>query len=146
MKRVFVSLSFMLAVGLTTAFADNHTDVNSKIKQSFDKEFTEAKLISWDEAGSYQIARFILHAHAAIAYFNEDGELLGCARSILFNELPMAAIKSFEEKYTGGYFTEIAEILNSEGTFYSATVTTINKSYHIKADANGSILKRTRIK
>jgi len=124
MKRIFVSLSFMLTVGLTTAFADNKTDVSSKIKESFKKEFTEVESVTWDEIGPYQIARFIFHNHAAIAYFNEDGELLGSARTILFDELPLTVIKSFEGKFSGAGFIEILEVSNIEGTSYIITVET----------------------
>jgi hypothetical protein len=54
MKRIFVSLSFMLAVGLTTVFAGDKTDVNSKIKESFKKEFAGAESVKWDEVENYQ--------------------------------------------------------------------------------------------
>jgi hypothetical protein len=146
MKRILLSLSFMLAVGLTMAIADNKTDINSKTKLSFKTEFTGVQLVHWDTVGNYQIARFTFHDHATIAYFSKDGELLGSARSILFDELPLAVIKSFEEKFAEGDFTDILEIFNSDGTFYSTTVTTMNKRYHVKVDADGSVVKSFRIK
>ena len=146
MKRIFVSLLFMLAVGLTTALADNKTDVNSKIKQSFKKEFTAAEFVSWDEVGNYRIARFVFHDHAAIAYFTEDGELLGSARTILFNQLPIAVIKSFEKNFDGANFIEVSEISNMEGTSYVIKAETRNKLYHVKLNANGNILDSFRIK
>jgi hypothetical protein len=146
MKRIFVSLSFILAVGLTTAFADNKTDVSSKVKESFKKEFTEAELVTWDKVETYQMARFVFHDHAAIAYFNEDGELLGSARTIVFNELPLTVIKSFERKFSGADFTEISEISNIEGTSYVIVVETKSKQYHVKVNPNGSILNSFRIK
>ena len=146
MKRIFVSLSFMLAVGLTTAFADNKTDVSSKIKESFKKEFTEAESVTWDAVETYQIARFVFHNHAVIAYFSQDGELLGSARTILFNELPLTVIKSFEGKFSEANFTEISEVSNIEGTSYVMTVEIKNKQYHVKVNPNGNILTSYRIK
>jgi hypothetical protein len=145
MKRIFVSLSFMLAVG-STAFADNKADINSKIKQSFKNEFTGAQFVAWDELGNYQIARFIFHDHAAIAYFNEDGELLGSARTILFNQLPMAVIKSVEKNFDGADFIEVSEISNIEGTSYVIKVETKDKLYHVKVNPDGNILNSFRIK
>jgi hypothetical protein len=67
--------------------------------------------VHWDNLDNYPIASFIFHDHATIAYFSEDGELLGSARTILFNQFPLAVIKSFEEKFSGGDFTETTEIL-----------------------------------
>ncbi len=69
MKRIFVSLSFMLAVGLTTAFAGEKTDVNSKIKESFQKEFVGAELLKWDKVEKYQKATFVFHDHAGNRLF-----------------------------------------------------------------------------
>jgi hypothetical protein len=154
MKRIFVSLSFMLAVGLTTAFADNETDVSSKVKESFKKEFIEAEFVTWSkvefvtmgEVATYQMVRFVFHNHAEIAYFDEDGELLGSARSILFDELPLAVIKSFERKFSGADFREILEVSNIEGTSYVITEVTKNKQYHVKVNPNGGIMNRFRIK
>lgn len=146
MKKIIVSVSCMLAIGLTTAFADNKTDVNSKIKQSFKKEFSGAELVTWTKIEDYQMARFIFYDHAAIAYFNEDGELLGSARNVLFDELPLTVIKAFDNKFADADVTEILEISNTDGISYLATVERKNKRYYVKVSTEGNILNTIRIK
>lgn len=84
MKKIFVSLSLMLALGLTTVLANDKTDVNGKIKESFKREFAGAESVKWDEVEDYQMATFVFLCHRVIAYFNQDGELLGSTRDILF--------------------------------------------------------------
>ena len=146
MKKVFVSLSFILAVGLTTAIAGDKTEVNGKITQSFEKEFTGAEFVTWTNVNGYKMARFVFHDHATIAYFNEDGELLGSARNVLFDQLPLPVIKLFEKDFAGADFTDISEISNDDGTFYVIKVDTKNRQYHVKVNAYGNILNYTRIK
>ena len=146
MKRIFVSLSFMLVVGSTTVFAGDKTDVNGKIKASFKTEFAGAELVKWDAVENYQKATFLFHDHPVIAFFDEDGALLGSARNVLYNQLPLAIIKSFDKRFAGAKFLEMYEISNSEGTSYGITFETQNKCYHVKVNINGNFLSSVKIK
>jgi len=146
MKKIFVSLSFMVTLGLTTVRATDNFDVNSKIKESFKKEFAGATLIKWEKDKDFQRATFVLYDHLVIAYFNTDGELLGSARNVFFYEVPMAVIKSIGENFAGINPIEVLEVSNTEGTFYRITIEKQNKRYHIKASADGNILEVFKIK
>ncbi len=146
MKRIIVSLSLILLVGSTTLFAKDKTDVNDKIKESFKKEFSGAELVKWERVKDYQKATFGYLGHRVIAFFNQDGELLGSLRDILFDQLPMAVIKSFDIHYAGADFIEIHEITNLEGTRYRLTMETQNKRFHVKTDTDGNILEVVKIK
>jgi len=146
MKKIFVSLSFIVTLGLTTVRATDNFDVNSKIKESFKKEFAGATLIKWEKDKDFQRATFVLYDHLVIAYFNTDGELLGSARNVFFYEVPMAVIKSIGENFAGINPIEVLEVSNTEGTFYRITIEKQNKRYHIKASADGNILEVFKIK
>ena len=146
MKKIFVSLSIMITVGLTTVLANDNFKVNDKIKESFKKEFAGATSVKWGKERNFQTATFVFYDHLVIAYFNTDGELLSSARNVLFYELPMAVIKSFDKNFAGINPTEMIEFSNTEGTFYKLTIEKQNKRYNIKADANGNILSIVKIK
>jgi len=140
MKKIFVSLSFMITLGLTTVRATDNFDVNYKIKESFKKEFAGATLVKWKKDRGFQRATFVLFDHLVIAYFNTDGELLGSARNVFFYEAPMAVIKSIGENFAGIDPIEVIEVSNTEGTFYRITMETGNKRYDITASADGNLL------
>jgi len=146
MKRIFVSLSFILLVGSTAVFAGDKTDVNAKIKESFKKEFAGVESVNWDEVGNYQRAAFLFHDRPEVAFFDEDGELLGSARNVVYDQLPLAIIKSFDKRFAGAKFLEMYEISNSEGTSYGITFETQNKCYHVKVNINGNFLSSVKIK
>ena len=146
MKRIFVSLSFMLVVGSTTVFAGDETEVNGKIKESFKKEFAGAEFVKWDEVENYQRATFIFHNHPVIAFFNEGGELLGSARNVLYDQLPLTVIKSFDKRFAEADFLEMYEISNVEGISYGITFETENKRYHVKVNTDGNFLSAIKIK
>ena len=146
MKKIFISLSLMVTVGLTTVLANDNFTVNDKIKESFKKEFVGATSVKWKKEKDFQTATFVFYDHLVIAYFDTDGELLSSARNVLFYELPMAVIKSFDKNFAGINPTEVIEISNTEGTFYRLTIERQNKRYNIKADASGNILGIVKIK
>jgi len=146
MKRIFVSLSFMLAVGLTTVFAGEKTGVNSKIKESFKKEFAGVESVVWNKVENYQKAAFLFNGHPVIAFFDEDGELLGSARNILYEQLPLTVVKSLDKRFEGAEFLGIYEISNIEGTSYGMTLETQNKRYHVKVNTDGYLLSVVKIK
>jgi hypothetical protein len=140
MKKIFVSLALIVTVGLTTVFATDEPDVSNRVKQSLKKEFVGAMSITWSQVGDYQRALFVLDAHRVEAYFNADGEMLGFARGVLFNELPMVVSKSLDKRFPGADFIDAREVSNADGVSYWLTVETAGKSYRVKVDPAGSIL------
>ena len=145
MKKIFVSLSIMLAIGLTTVLA-NDEPLSDKVKESFKKEFVGAKSVKWNHIGDYQMASFVFGGHRAEAYFNADGELEGSVRDLLFNELPLLAMRSLERRFATADIIDILEVSNKEGTSYLLKVETLNKLFRVKLDINGSFLVVNKIK
>ncbi len=47
MKKIIVSLSLILAVGLTPVLARDETGAGKKAKESFEKEFVGAVFVEW---------------------------------------------------------------------------------------------------
>jgi len=146
MKRIIVSLSLMLAVGLTTVLANYRTSVNDLVKESFKKEFPGVESVKWSDQGDYQKATFVFTGHRSVAYFNTDGELEGSARDLFFDQLPLAVMRSFDKRFAGADFFNVLEVTNIEGTSYHLTLELKNKRYRVKADAGGIILEVVKVK
>ena len=146
MKRIFVSLSFMLAVGLTTVFANDEINVSDKVKEAFKKEFARAESVKWSDLGDYQLATFVFGSHRMEAYFNTDGELQGSVRDLLFDQLPLAVMRSFDNRFAGADISDIREITNTEGTSYRLTVESQHKKYHVKVDTGGNFSEIVKVK
>ena len=146
MKKIFVWLLFLLAGGSTAVFAEKKTEVNGRIKESFEKEFAGAESVKWDAVENYQRATFLFHEHPVIAFFAEDGELLGSARTVRYEQLPLTVLKSFDNRFAGAHFTEMYEISNAEGTSYGITFETQNKRFHVKVNTNGNFISSVKLK
>ena len=145
MKTIIVTMSFIM-LGLTTAFADGTPKVNNTIQQSLNREFTGYESVKWRKVKEYQEATFIFHESPVVAYFNEDGDLLGSARDIIAEQLPLSVMQSFDKHLASFEISEITEITNEEGTSYWLTVEKGNKTYNVKANTAGEIIRFIAIK
>lgn len=141
MKKIILSLSLLLAIAVTTAFAETGPVINEKVKESFKKEFSEAKVVEWKEAGEYVSATFVLWDLRAVAYFTPDGQLVGCVRTLFYNQLPLAAIKILDRKLIHASILEVEEISNSTGTYYKLTIEENKIRHEVRVDAGGNMVE-----
>lgn len=147
MKRILVSLLVMLTVGVTAVFADDEPGVSKKVKESFKREFAEAKSVKWSNQGDYQVVTFVFDDQRAVAYYNtESGELDGTARYLMFSQLPLTVMRSFDKKFDRTAFISALEVSNAEGNFYRIIVVTQNKTYSVKVTADGYIQGMVKLK
>src|SRR6186713_3580706 len=110
MKKTFVTLFALLTIGIRVSLADPITNVDPKILSAFQKEFSFAKNVKWEEEGNLARVVFLLNDQGITAWYNSDAELVTTARNILYNQLPISIIRSLEKKYAGADLFAITEI------------------------------------
>jgi hypothetical protein len=145
MKRVFLSLSLMLTVAVTT-FANDETGVNDLVRQSFKKEFARAEYVTWSDMGTYFKATFILGGHRAEAYFNTEGVFAGSVRDLFYDQLPLAVIKTVDSKFTDAGILDVREVASPEETTYRITLEMDGKKYCLKVNTGGNITETEKVK
>lgn len=147
MKKIFVSLSLLLAVAGSTAFANVIIiDPNPGVAEVFKKEFAGAENVTWSRQDDYQKATFVLAGHRVIAYFNEENEFAGCIRDILYDQLPLIVTKAIDKKFPGAEMLDVREITNNDGTSYLLRADWNNKKYKVKITSDGNITDVEKLK
>jgi hypothetical protein len=141
MQKIFFLVVILFTIGLTPVLANDCPGNNCRAAETFNKEFKGATNVSWTKKGEYQEARFVFHEHTFVAYFTDEGELLGTVRDVLFQALPLSVLKTFERQYPAAYYVMIHEVVNEDGTYYWLTLEKGNRRYHVKSDVNGNLLK-----
>ena len=137
MKNFFLSLSLLLTVAVSTAFANEKN--NPGVLEVFKQEFAGAQNVSWSWQEGYQKATFVLGGHRAIAFFTEANEFAGCMRDLFFDQLPISVMKAVDNRFAAADFQEVTEITNSNGTSYQLIAEMNNRKYKIKVNASGDI-------
>jgi len=145
MKKSIIVFSAILSVITATAFVGAKPGGNPA-EATFQKEFNGATNVQWTEGKDVISAAFILSDSRIIAYFTSDGELLGTARNVLFNQLPLAVVKEINNRYGNAPIADIIEYTTGLQTYYGMYVDTPTKHLKVKITSEGDVTveKRTR--
>lgn len=146
MKKTFVTLLALLTIGITVTIADPVTQVDPNILSAFQKEFSFAKNVSWQEDGSLTRVNFVMNDQGITAWYNSKAELVTTARNILYNQLPISVMRSLDKQYEGAGIFGITEINRNDETYYQLKVEKRGKKYLLKASPSGNIVVLKRIK
>ncbi len=137
MKRSIIVFSAILSVITATAFVGSKG--GNPAEATFQKEFSGATDVRWNEGKDVISATFVLSDSRIIAYFTTEGELLGTARNVLFNQLPLAVIKEINNRYGNAPIFDIVEYTSGTDPFYGMMVDTPTKRLKLKISAEGEV-------
>jgi hypothetical protein len=145
MKKFIIALAAVVTLISTTAFADRKEKINPALT-TFQNEFKGATDVKWEQRKESIRAAFVLNNFRVEAYFSYTGELLGTARNILFNQLPLAVIKEINKRYGSAPVYNITEYSIGTETFYNMTMDLPKKQLKLKATSSGDITVEGKIK
>jgi hypothetical protein len=145
MKRSIIVFAAILTVITATAFVGARPGGNPA-EATFQKEFTGATNVKWNEGKDVISASFNLSESRIIAYFTTEGELLGTERNVLFNQLPLAVIREINNRYGNAPISDIVEYTSGIDTFYGMYVDTQTKHLKLKISSEGdvTVVKKTK--
>ena len=146
MKKTFVTLFTLITIGITVSLAAPGSDVDPKILSAFQKEFSFAKNVKWEEEGNLTRVNFSLNDQGIVAWYNSNGELITTARNILYHQLPISVMRSLDKEYAGAGIFGIVEISRNEETWYQVQAEKKGKKYLLKANPSGNITLLKKIK
>jgi hypothetical protein len=146
MKKTFVTLFALLTIGITASLADPIINIDPKILSAFQKEFSFAKNVKWEEEGNLARVIFSLNDQGITAWYNSDAELVTTARNILYNQLPISVMRSLDKEYPGADIFGIVEISRNNETYYQIRADRKSKKLLLKASPSGNITVMKKIK
>jgi len=146
MKKTFVTLFTLITIGITVSLAAPGSNVDPKILSAFQKEFSFAKNVKWEEEGNLTRVNFSLNDQGIVAWYNSNGELITTARNILYHQLPISVMRSLDKEYAGAGIFGIVEISRNEETWYQVQAEKKGKKYLLKANPSGNITLLKKIK
>ncbi|TMI95234.1 MAG: hypothetical protein E6H06_07405 [Bacteroidetes bacterium] len=145
MKKFIIAFGAALTLISTTAFAGGKEKVNPALS-TFQNEFKGATDVKWQQGKNVITAGFNFNGLRTEAYFTYDGELLGTARNVLFNQLPLAVIKQIDTRFGTAPVYDIIEFSAGSETFYQMIVELPKKKLEVRATSGGDISVLRKIK
>ena len=145
MKKIIVTIAVSI-FGLSSSFANGNPTIDPKIISAFEKEFSFAKNVKWGSKEELTQVSFLINDQAVTAWYNSDAELVTIARNLLYNQMPISAIKSLEKNYSNAAFFGIMEVIRNGEVYYQVTAETKKKTLVLRVTPAGSISVKKRIK
>ena len=69
------------------------------VSNSFQRDFQNAKNVSWEEIDGTYVATFSARRNQAMAYYQNDGKLIGIGKLVNADDLPEEIMKNFVKRY-----------------------------------------------
>jgi hypothetical protein len=138
MKKLFIAALIIVAAG-SSAFATDASNVNNKVKISFEAQFAGVKNVSWTAKETYIKASFTLADENVEAFFGTDGELIGLSRKVDLKKLPLNAIQRIKKDYASYTVTDAIEFDQDGDKSYYVSLEDGAKKQILQVSLYGSV-------
>jgi hypothetical protein len=118
MKKLIIAAAMFVSA---SAFAAKE-EVNEKVLNAFNTDFTSAQKVEWTISSDYFKASFDMNGQRVFAYYNTTGELMGLTRNIPSSQLPVKLQSNLKKNYDSYWISDLFEVSNSDGTSYYVTL------------------------
>jgi hypothetical protein len=143
MKKSIIGLAVVTGFATKTAFTRS-VDPNPNVLHAFQSQFKDATNVKWQDRSEFAKVHFIFNGSQVEAYYELNGELIGTARTILFNQLPLAASKAVENRFPQSAFYDLTEYAKEGELFYVLTVEQESRKLTVKLSPSGELTVEKR--
>jgi hypothetical protein len=134
MKKRILLLSIVLVSFTAFSFAADVPAISKNVISSFNKQFSNARDIKWENQANFSRAEFTMNDMVLFAYFNNNGELLAITRFISPNQLPLQIYSSLKSNYADYWVSDLFEIQTENGTSYYITIQNADQILILKSE------------
>jgi hypothetical protein len=136
MKKRILIFALMLT-GISYSFANTTDGITKRATASFSKDFSNAKNIKWERKHDYMLATFSMNNEVMFAYYTSEGELIGVARNILSDKLPISQLVNLKKNYVGYWISNLFEVNKNGITTYYITLENANEKLALRSSGDG---------
>ncbi len=119
MKKRILTLSVAIITTISSAFANNTDNIGKNVTLAFSKDFSNAREVKWEKVQNLVKVTFMMNNQTMFAYYSAGGELLGLARNISPDSLPINQLTSLRKHYSDYWVSDLFELnADGESTYY----------------------------
>ena len=138
MKQVILSIATVLMMGASAFAGSNNDNVNQQAKQSFQKDFSTARNISYEQKTDYVKVTFTINDQVLFAYYNNNGQLQAVVRNIVSDQLPITLLTDLKKSYSDYWISDLFEVASDDQTTYYITLESKDKTVILKSEGTSS--------
>jgi hypothetical protein len=136
MKKTIIAAALSLVLGFSAAFANEGTPLSAEISSSFNKEFTNAQNVNWQNKEQQSIASFTWNNQILHAYYSEDGQLNLLMHNIVSDNLPVMLLGQLKNNYNGYWISDLYEAVTNGHSSYYATIENADQKMALKSESS----------
>jgi len=146
MKKIILSISTVLMMGISAFAANTNDEVNQLAVNSFHKEFANAKNVVWEQKQDFIKATFTMNEQVLFAYYNNNGDLQAVVRNLVSSQLPINLLTDLKKEYNGCWISELFEIASDNQTTYYVTLENADRKIVLRSNSteNWSVYAKTK--
>ncbi|MDB5232867.1 MAG: hypothetical protein JWN76_3672 [Chitinophagaceae bacterium] len=136
MKKLFIAVVAVIALG-TSAFA---ADVNVHVDSKFKSQFGNVSDVKWTISTEYSKASFISNGERMEAYYDNSATLIATCKAVAIEKLPLRAQKKIQKSFAGYQLKECIGVDSAEdGITYYASLSNGSKNIILQIGQLGSV-------
>ena len=121
-KKILTCMAAFLLMANILLANTRDTMVPESVATAFSYNFSYATEVQWEGWGNYYKATFVQNDHTMYVFYSDDAELMGIAKNITFDELPVLLQAGLKNKYPEFWITELAKYVIADKTGFLVTI------------------------
>ena len=136
-KAIIASCALLLTLTLSS-FTRPADKISSEVNSSFQKEFRNARIISYEISPNYTRLNFSMNDLVLSAFYSANGELLALTHNILTTQLPVKLMLGVKDDYSDYWVTGLFEMNSREENVFYLTLENANVELTLKSVNNAA--------
>ena len=133
MKKLIAIAALIIATASTGAFANDDHRISKETAASFNKDFSAANQVTWQQQDGYSIARFRLNEQFITAYYSRNGMLVAVLHNIPVDHLPLLLLTELKNSYSNYWVTDLFEAATDGESHYHLTLENGDQTLKLKS-------------
>jgi opacity protein-like surface antigen len=139
MKKLFIAAITALTLTTTAIAADESKKVSAAALENFKRTYKEAGDIKWTVTTQFTKASFLMDGERVEAYYGVDGNFLAESKAVSTQDLPKAARRDLEKKYSNYTIKEVIQYITFDKVEYYVSLDNGKETKILKISGTGDM-------
>jgi hypothetical protein len=135
-KKILTCMAAFLLIANILLANTRETAVPESVKTAFSHNFSYATEVHWEGWGNYYKATFRQNDHTLYVFFSDNADLMGIAKNILSDKLPVSLQAGLQNKYSDFWITGLTKYVIADKTGFLVTIENAVEKIVLKATDN----------
>ena len=135
-KKILTFMAAFLLVANILLANNRATLVPESVTSAFRYDFSYATEVHWEGWGNYYKVTFRQNDHTMYVFYSDNAELMGIAKNVLSDNLPVLLRAGLKNKYADFWITELSKYVIGDKTGFLVTIENADEKIVLKTNDN----------